>query len=79
MSILHDDRFVGRFDPKLERSMETVRLKALYLEPGVELAPDKLAGVAAAMRSFVAQHSAHDLVIEHSEPTELGDRLLAAL
>ena len=39
LPIVHGDRLVGRFDPKLERATGTLRLKALHLEPGVE--PDE--------------------------------------
>ena len=34
LSILHKDRLVGRFDPKLERKTGILRIKALYLEGG---------------------------------------------
>ena len=79
LPILYQDRLVGRFDPKLERKNGTLRLKALYLEPGV--APDEalIDAVAVAMRDFLAWHGATDLVIERSDPAEFGDRLLAAL
>lgn len=79
LPILHRDRLVGRFDPKLERDTGTLRLKALYLEPGV--APDEplVAEVAAAMRDFMAFHDATDLVIERSDPPAFGAKLRAAL
>ncbi len=32
LPILHHDRFVGRFDPKMERKTGVLRIKALYLE-----------------------------------------------
>jgi hypothetical protein len=79
LPILHKDRLVGRFDPKLERSNGTLRLKALHLEPDVAPSPELLADIAIAMRDFMAFHGAHDLVIEQSTPAEAGDRLLAAL
>lgn len=79
LPILHRDRLVGRFDPKLERKPGTLRLKALYLEPGVEPSEDLIADVAGAMRDFLAFHAATDLVIERSDPAEFGDQLLAAL
>ncbi|MCZ7544129.1 MAG: winged helix DNA-binding domain-containing protein [Anaerolineae bacterium] len=79
LPILHRDRLVGRFDPKLERDTGTLRLKTLYLEPGV--APDEplVAEVAAAMRDFMAFHDATDLVIERSDPLAFGAKLRAAL
>lgn len=79
LPILHRDRLVGRFDPKLERKSGTLRLKALYLEPSAAPDDELIADVAAAMRDFLAFHDATDLVIERSDPTEFGDRLLAAL
>lgn len=79
LPILHRDRLVGRFDPKLERKTGMLRLKALHLEPGVAADEELVSGVAAAMRDFLAFHDARDIVIERSEPAEFGERLLAAL
>jgi len=79
LPILHRDRLVGRFDPKMERSNGLLRLHALYLEPGVELNDELVAGVAEAMRSFLAFHQAKDLVIERSQPEAFGRLLLKAL
>lgn len=79
LPILQRDRLVGRFDPKLDRKTGTLRLRALYLEPGVAPEEQVIADVAAAMREFLAFHDAHDLVIERSDPLAFGDRLLAAL
>jgi uncharacterized protein YcaQ len=79
LPILHRDRLVGRFDPKLERKTGTLRLKALYLEPGIEPADDRIADIAGAMRDFLAFHNARNLVIERSDPPEFGQKLSAAL
>lgn len=79
LPILHRDRLVGRFDPKLERKTGTLRLLALYLEPSAAPEDGLVADVAAALRDFLAFHDATDLVIERSDPSEFGDRLLAAL
>jgi len=79
LPILHNDRLVGRFDPKLERQNGTLRLKTLYLEPGVEPGEELVAGVANSMRDFLAFHDAKDLVIERSQPEEFGKKLLASM
>jgi uncharacterized protein len=79
LPILHHERLVGRFDPKLERKEKRLRLKALYLEPGIQPEEELVAGVASAMRSFLTFHQAHDLVIERSQPEEFGEKLLTAL
>lgn len=79
LPILHRDRVVGRFDPKMERGNGTLRLKALYLEPGVASEEELVHDVAAAMRDFMAFHGAHDLVVERSVPAEFGEKLQAML
>lgn len=64
LPILHGDRLVGRFDPKLERATGTLRLRALHLEPGVEPDEELVADFVQAMRGFMAFHEATDLVVE---------------
>jgi uncharacterized protein YcaQ len=77
--ILHKDRLVGRFDPKLDRKTGVLHLNALYLEPGIEPDDELLAGVAAAMRDFLAWHGAKDIKIEKSDPFAFGEKLTRAL
>lgn len=77
--ILHKTRLVGRFDPKLDRDSGVLHLNALYLEPGIAPEDELIAGVAAAMRDFLAWHGANDLTIEMSDPPAFGERLLGAL
>jgi uncharacterized protein YcaQ len=79
LPILHKDRLVGRFDPKLERKTGVLRLNALYLEPGVEPDEELVAGVAGAMRDFLAWHGASSLTIEKSEPAAFGEKLLNSM
>jgi len=79
LSILHHDRLVGRFDPKIERKTGVLRLKALYLEQGVVLDEELVSGVASAMRDFMVFHKAKELVIEKSQPAEFGVKLLKAV
>jgi len=79
LPILHGERLVGRFDPKLERQNNTLRLKSLYLEEGVEPDEELVLSSAAAMRDFLAFHKAKDLVIDRSQPAVFGDKLLKML
>jgi uncharacterized protein len=76
LPILHKDRLVGRFDPKLERKTGTLRIKAIYLEAGVEPDDELVLGVATAMQDFMHFHKANNLVIEKSQPGEFGEKLL---
>jgi uncharacterized protein YcaQ len=79
LPILHRDRLIGRFDPKLERQTGTLRLRGLYLEPKVKPDEELVSGVAAAMRDFLKFHSATELVIEQSHPATFGRKLLKAM
>jgi uncharacterized protein YcaQ len=79
LPILHRDRLVGRFDPKLERKAGVLRLRRLYLEPGVNPDEELVSDVARAMRDFLAFHHAGQVAIEASQPRRFGARLLAAL
>lgn len=79
LPILHNDRLVGRFDPKLERRTGTLILRKLYIE--IRDTPlDSLAqSVGHALLDFMNFHDANDLVIEHSAPPEFGRMLLNAI
>ena len=71
LPILDRDRLVGRFDPKMERKTGVLRIKRLYLEPGVRPSPRLASSVARAMRDFMRFHDANDLVLEHSDPARV--------
>ncbi len=77
--ILHKDRLVGRFDPKLDRKSGVLHLNALYLEPDIQPDDELLAGVATAMRDFLSWHGAQSLMIEKSDPSAFGKKLMSAL
>ena len=79
LPILRNGELVGRFDPKLERRAATLRLKRLYLEPGVQPDEALIADIAAALRGFMAFHDATEPVIEHSQPRALRRKIIAAM
>jgi len=79
LPILHKDRLVGRFDPKLVRKSGTLILRAVYLEPGVKPTEELVKDIARAMSDFMAFHEAKELIIEHSEPATFGKKLLGAV
>ena len=76
LPILHKDRLVGRFDPKLERKTGLLRIKAIYLEPGIEPDESMLADIGRTMQDFMDFHKAKDLIIEKSDPAWFGEKLL---
>lgn len=83
LPILHRDRLVGRFDPKLERGNGKLILRALHLEPGIEPDDGLVGDVAGAMRDFLAFHHADEVVIEPDGAAggaaAFGEKLLKAL
>ena len=79
LPILHKDRLVGRFDPKLFRKEGLLVLRALYLEPGIKPNEELVQSIATAMQDFMAFHQAKELSIERSQPAVLGKKLLKAL
>lgn len=76
LPILHGDRLVGRFDPKLDRKTGVLKLEALFLEDGVAPEERLVVGIADAMRDFMAFHDAHELQIEYSQPEILARKLM---
>lgn len=79
LPILWHDRVVGRFDVKMERKEQNLRLKALHLEPGVQPDDEMTNDIAAALRDFMAFHEAKTLVIDKSNPADFGSKLMAVL
>lgn len=77
--ILHKDRLIGRFDPKLDRKSGVLHLNALYLEPGVQPTDELIAAVATTMRDFLTWHGAKSLQIEKSDPAAFAAKLTSAL
>jgi uncharacterized protein YcaQ len=79
LPILDRERLVGRLDPKLERRSGTLRIEALYLEPGIKPTQRLARSLAHTLRDFMNFHKAHDLVIERSLPGEFGAQVLREL
>jgi hypothetical protein len=79
LPILHQDRLVGRFDPRLDRKAKRLRILALHLEKGVQADEEMVQATAAAMREFLKFHHASDIVFESSHSNDFGKKLAAAM
>lgn len=79
LPILHHDRLVGRFDPRLDRKAGRLRILALHLEDGVQPDEQLVQDTAAAMREFLRFHRATEVIYEGSQPNEFANKLAAAL
>jgi uncharacterized protein YcaQ len=78
LPILHRGRLVGRLDPKADRQANTMRIRAIYLEPGQIITEELVTEIAGALREFAAFHGSGRLVVERSEPEEFAGSLREA-
>ncbi len=79
LPILHDGRLVGRLDSKAHRRERRLEVKALHLEPGVEVSVDLIEGIATALNRFASWQELDDVEIVMSNPPILRRRLGPAL
>ncbi len=79
MPILHCGQLIGRMDPKAHRAHKIFEVKALHLEPGVEITPDLPVALAAALQRLAAWHGTPRVEITWSDPPELAPLVQAAL
>jgi uncharacterized protein YcaQ len=79
LPILHRGQLVGRLDPKAHRAQGVFEIKALYLEPGVPVSEELVAGLAAALHRLAAWHGTPEIVARRSDPPEVAALLEAAL
>ena len=79
LPILHDGLLVGRLDPKAHRRERRLEVKAIQLEPGVEVTVDLIEGIATALVHFAAWQELDDIEIAMSDPPFLRRRLGPAL
>lgn len=76
LPILHDGRLVGRLDPKAHRREGRLEVRAIYLEPGVEVTTDLLDGIGRALVAFAAWQELDSIDIVMSSPPILRRRLV---
>lgn len=74
--IVHHDRLVGRFDPKLDRKTGTLHLRALHLEPDIKPDDTLVTDFVGALRDFMAFHDATALVIEDKGHADFRKKVL---
>lgn len=75
LPILHNGRIVGRLDPKAHRAKGVFEVKAIALEPGVEVTDVLAAGLLDCLERLAKWHGTPELVIGRVEPEGLGKRL----
>jgi hypothetical protein len=65
-------------DTKAHRAQGVFEVKALHLEPSVEVNEELIADLAGVLRRLAIWHGTPDLVIRQSDPSELAALLQAA-
>jgi len=68
LPILRRGSLVGRLDPKAHRREGVFEVKALYLEPGVDVSDELIADLASSLRECAAWHRTPKVVVRRSEP-----------
>ena len=78
LPIVQGSRFVGRIDPKLDRTSKTMIINSLLLEEGC-FGKELVHELAVALRRFLQFHKASRIEIVRTKPRELGNVLLSEL
>src|SRR5438309_278237 len=71
MPILAGDRFIGRFDPRLDREHGRLVINLLHLERGVQATARLRTALEDALQAFARFHGASDLRVVRSRPARL--------
>lgn len=78
LPILHRGKLIGRLDPKAHRKEGQFEVKALYLEPGVEVNDCMITDVAGALRECAMWHGTPEIVIRKASVRGLASVLQKA-
>jgi len=78
MPILHGTRFIGRFDPKLDRQNKTMIVNSLLLEEK-DFDKSLITELAATLQRFLEFHGVSHVSIKKTQPKELKDALMHEL
>jgi uncharacterized protein YcaQ len=75
LPIVHRDALVGRLDPKAHRKQGVFEVKAIHLEPGVEVTADLAEGLRDTLRRLAAWHGTPEVVVGETNPRALRPAL----
>jgi uncharacterized protein YcaQ len=75
LPVLHQNRLIGRLDPKAHRSDGVFEVKALHLEPGVVVDDELVEGLKTALRECAAWHKTPQVVVREGSVPGLAERL----
>lgn len=71
MNILHKDRFVGRFDPKMHRESKVLEIRSLHLEKGFRPDAEFKEKLSRAFKEFMAFNGAREIRLGEMFPRKM--------
>lgn len=75
LPILYNNALIGRLDPKAHRKEKLFEVKALHLEPDVEVTDELVREVKAAIQRCADWHQTPNVIVRRSNPPELAQAL----
>ncbi len=72
LPILRRGKLIGRLDPKAHRAKGQFEVKALHLEPDIEMSEALAADLACALHRLADWHATPEIVIQQSDPPEFA-------
>lgn len=79
LPILHRDKLIGRFDPRLDRKNARLHILSIHLETGIQPTEELVLDTATAMHHFLRFHHAKDVAFEGCKTSEFAQKLASAL
>ena len=79
LPILHRGELIGRLDPKAHRADGLFEVKALHLEPGVQVTKKLVRDLASALHRLADWHGTPEIVVRQSNPKKTANLLKAEL
>jgi uncharacterized protein YcaQ len=70
--ILNRGELIGRLDPKAHRKDGVLEVKAIHLEPGVQLTDERVTDLRETLRECAEWHRTPDVVVRRSDPPEIA-------
>lgn len=71
LPILYNNALIGRLDPKAHRKEKIFEVKALHLEPDVEITDELIHELKAAIQACADWHKTPEVVVRRTEPATL--------
>ena len=79
LPVLHNGKFVGRFDPKADREKKTFLVKQLYIEHEPESADEFVSAFGRTLKQFAEFNGCPRIVVDKTNPAKIKSALMSTL